>query len=315
MKSYSKTFTYSLFEKEFHVAKAVSLLNESKRDVPKEALQIHMINIEKTINIPTKKMVLSDYNAGYIVPYIVTGTIELPATIPILLTKTKDSSMYQAIINITSYCSIEKDTLGNIVDVKIDDKKLFTLLQTACIYRRWAMDDTKVSINNSFIKTAANMYAKLMYKVLDKKYAVGSIYDSIDKCHAALAYFFASYFVDSKYAKDIACNIPTLVDKRVALEYMSSIKVTSFNGFEDLILMLRDSIRGLSKLDTMHFISGFAEIWNGSAVPAIDYFPYFVHMISSAYVGANLVKDLLINSVIRTDGEDFMQGLVNIYGK
>lgn len=309
MKSFSKTFTYALFDKEFHIATALGKLTLSKCIIPKEALQVLMIAIEKTISVPTKKMVLQDYTAGYIVPIYIEDNVELPATTPIILVKAGDTTGFKAFINLTAFCTLEKDQFGVISNVKIDEKRLFALLQTASVYRRWTMNDAKVTQNNSLLKTGANIYAKLMYKVLDKEYAVGSSFSSIDPCYTALAYFFASYMADSKYARDIACSISTIVDKRAAKEYIGRVAIDSFDGFEKLIQLLKVSIPGLNKIDAMHVVGAYAHIWNGAAVPAIDFFPYFVHMIGSAYVGAAFMKDVLINSTIRTDGELFMSQL------
>lgn len=312
MKPFSSTYIYSLFEKEYHVSSAIKNLNLESCILPKDKLQLHMIAIDKTINVPIKKTVISDYEAGFLAPIYLQDNVELPTTIPILLLKTKDSSQYRALINITPYTNVDKNTFGDITDIGIDDKKLYILLQTAAIYRRWAIDSTKVTNNAAFLKICANSYANIVYKVLDKKFAIGSVYTEIDRAHIALAYFFATHLVDSKYGKDIACNIASIVDKRDAIEFAYSLPDGPFKDLNDLTNILKSNIKGLGKLDTIHLVSAFSEMWNGTAVPALEYFPYFIHMIGTAYVGAGLMKDVLINGTVRTDAEECMKMLLTV---
>jgi hypothetical protein len=182
------------------------------------------------------------------------------------------------------------------------------------------MAEEKYIVNSSLISISANMYAKLLYKVLDRRYSMGSIYSAIDISLAILAYYFADYMVGNhKYASDIAIGIPAIASNRDAVRIIEShaSKFTTnqpaFNGFEDLIALINNSFSHIPVIDPLVFMNCFAQMWNGPALPALDFLPYFAMIIFSAYIGGNIGKDLGINGVIKNDADQFMKFIFDTY--
>lgn len=317
MKLYGDTYTFFQFDKQFHIRDRVRELGLYKKPIPLEPLQIHLINIEKTVNIAIKKQVLNDFNKGLIQLFVTDADFILPTAIPVYLEATKDANKIRAIINVTSYATLKKDEFGNIESIDVNDNLLFTLMCTAWFYRKWVMDEIKFSSNLKAVKLASEMYSNLMYRVVDVKYSVGNRYCDIDATKAAIAYFFANYFVDSKYCGDIAANLSTVIDKNGAAEEakICSERYRSFGNFEGLATVLNETIGGLKNVDPMILLSEFGRLYNGAAVPALDYLPFFMMIIFSAYLTGTIGKDLAVNSVIKADAEIMIKLISEIYSK
>ncbi len=262
MKSYSETFTFKQFDRDFHIAQTMKELKAHMKIIPKEVMENQMINIEHIVNIPIKKQVMKDYRENGVVFYIVDDDFIMPSTVPIFITKNAEgASKYNAIVNITPFAKITKDQFGEISEVRIDDRKLFVLLATAWFYRKWFSDETSFYMNTKLMQVAANMYAKLAYKILDKKWSIGIDFKRIDICLFIFAYFFAYYMAgDEKRALDIATTISGLSSvtegKKVAEQITLNIKSPSspFKSFEDCIMLLNASLSDIIPIDTMVFI-------------------------------------------------------------
>ena len=316
MKSFTSTYTFSLFDKEFHIKSLIKDIRSKMNVISKEDLELSILDIEKTMNIPFKKKVLDDYNKGNIIIYTTDASFNFPATIPILIMK--DDDTIKAIINMTSFISYVKDeeTLTN--KIKLDNKKLFSYMCTAWLYKSWMIDDKPISNNGELLKVAGNMYAKFIYKVLDKRYSIGLETFAFDYCGSLSALFFAKCVAGASLQSSISTSysIPSIqnIDNTSDFIYKCNInKNTKLETFEDLCKLLNNYVPKLSKVDPIIFISEFSRIWNGSVVPAIDFFPYFAMMIFSAYIGGNIGKDLLINATAKSDITDFVKIISALY--
>ena len=314
MRLYSSTYTFSLFDKQFHLANRTSELNSHKIDIPTNVFDLHIIEIEKNMNVPIKKQVLSDFKSGAIELYVTDDQYVFPASIPILLAKSEKHKV-KAMINVTSYISFSKNNFGEITELKVSEGLLFTLLSTAWFYRNWTLNEGKFNSNVQIVKLCANMYTTIMYRVLDIKYSIGSAYEAIDQAHAVLAYFFAKYFIESKYAIDIASTIPSIVDKNTAKSTLAicESKYKEFKDFNGLISALNDVVKNQGKIDALTFVSEYGRIFNGNCIPGIDFLPYFVMMIFSAYVTGALTKDIAVSSLLREDVVTFIKLVSTLY--
>ena len=317
MRLYGETYTFSLFDKQFHIRDRARELGVHKHLIPLEPMQIHILNIEKTMNIAIKKQVLNDFNKGLIQLFTTESNFVLPTAVPVYLESTKDANKIRAIVNLSAYAKLSKDEFGNITEVGISDNLLFTLMCTAWFYRRWVLEESRFASNLKAVKTASEMYSSILYRVLDVKYSVGTRYSSIDATKAALAYFFANYFIDSKYAEDVAANLSNVVDKNGAIEEarLCAAKYKSFENFEGLAKMLNETIDGLKNVEPLIILSEFGRLYNGSAVPALDYLPFFMMIIFSAYLTGGIGKDLAINSIVKTDADMMIKLISEIYSK
>jgi hypothetical protein len=285
----------------------------------KELLELTILSIDKTINIMIKKPVLQAYRDGLLIPYITSDSFIYPATIPILMLKRQDANKYTGIINLSHCVKLTKSITGEIESVTVNDKKLFTYLCTAWLYRNWLLNPTRFTINVPILKVAADMYSRIVYKTLDRKYAIGVDYAAMDICAFILGYFFLSYQCEVKNALDIAETITNIRD-RAAIKNVSDIIRTSvdrntppFQSFNDLPKLLNDKIKNIAQINSLLLISAFSQQWQGASVPALDFFPYFAMLIFSSYIGGTVANDLGINSLIRIEGEQFMKILSEVY--
>lgn len=314
MRLYSNTYTFSLFDKQFHLIKRASEIALHKIKIPKNVMDMHTFEIEKNVSIPVKKSVLTDFNDGAIEVYLTDDDFVFPSSIPVVLRK-DDKHKIVAQINITPYASIEKDNFGEIKNITINDNLLMALMCTAWFYRRWALDETKFSSNVQIVKLCADMYAKMIFRVLKIEYSADSTFEAIDQIHAIAAYFFSSYFANSKYSVDIAKSIPSIVDKNNAVKVidLATAKVKEFKDFKDFISLINSTVKNLNNVDDLKFVSGFGKIFNGNSVPAIDFLPFFVMMMFSVYLSAGLVKDIAVTSLVKNEYDDFIKYVSLIY--
>ena len=314
MRLYSSTYTFSLFDKQYHLIKRASEIALHKIKIPKSAMDMHIFEIDKNVNIPVKKSVLTDFNSGAIEVYLTDDDFIFPSSIPVVLRK-DDTHKIVAQINLTPYASIEKDNFGEIKSITINDNLLMTLLCTAWFYRRWSLDETKFSSNVQIVKTCAEMYAKMIFRVLKFEYSADSTFEAIDQIHANAAYFFANYFATSKYASEIAKTIPSIVDKNNASKAvdLAVAKFKEFKDFKDFISLINTTVKNLNNVDDLKFVSGFGKLFNGNAAPAIDFLPFFVMLLFSTYLSGGLGKDIAVASIVKNGCDDFIKYVSLIY--
>lgn len=314
MKTFSSTYIFEMYNKATKLSEILKNINLETDTINQKLLDIHISQIDKVFNIPSKKIILNDYNNKLLIPIVTRDSVIVPSAIPaFIIPVTNNNGKYAAIINLTPFCKISRDINGVIINIDIEDKKLYSLLQFGSIYRRYYENYNKIVTNNDLIKTSANIYAKLMYKPLDKEFSVGSSYGQIDNAHALLAYFFAYNVMESKYARENAINIDVIRDKREPTELLNSIDVSQFINLDTFIsIVIKNKIKGCNKIMTRHFCNQFVKMYGGNALPAMEYFPYLAHLVTSTYVGSNLFKDVLINSILRTDISTFFTQLINI---
>jgi len=312
MKTFAETYIFNTFNKTYKVADLLKKMSLASLKVGKELLLDPITNIEKTFNIPTKKAIIADYKNDLIVPIILPEDTTMPTSIPVFIIK--QDNEFVAYVNISSYTRITKDNIKQTNSLQIDDKKLFAMLQFAWIYRKYYSKYEKINTNNDLIKISANMYAKLLYKPLDKDYSVGSSYGEIDRTQALLAYFFCNNIMGcTKYSKDLAANIPVIVDTTGAKALLQTVTIQPEENFDEFIMKhIRTNIKGCSKISTRDFLHSYARMYGGTALPSLEYFPYFAYLVSSASIGSFIFKDMLINGIIKTDGEKFLTVLNSI---
>ena len=118
MRLYGETYTFSLFDKQFHIRDRARELGVHKHLIPLEPMQIHILNIEKTMNIAIKKQVLNDFNKGLIQLFTTESNFVLPTAVPVYLESTKDANKIRAIVNLSAYAKLSKDEFGNITNYK-----------------------------------------------------------------------------------------------------------------------------------------------------------------------------------------------------
>jgi hypothetical protein len=299
----------------------VDQLKTHMKIIDKDVMHMQMIDVDRIVNIPIKKHVIKDYNDGAMVFYITDETLIMPSTIPISILKNPNNALkYNSLINITNHSKIKRDQFGGINEVIIEDKKLFVFLATAWFYRKWFMDDSAFYMNSALMRCAANIYAKMAYKVLDKKWSIGVEFSRIDKVLFIFAYFFTEYMAGNHARSiDIASSIDGLSSPsqgaKVALEVTAKIKnpKNAFTSFEDCIALLNICLTDITPIDTRTFIGAYAQHWQGSTVPGIDYLPYFAQTVFSAYIGGGLSKDIAVAQLMRNDGDTFIKLLSDLY--
>lgn len=321
MKLYSETFTYKQYDENFHISSMLKDLKNHITIVDKEVFSSKVLEIDKMVNISIKKSVMKDFDEKAIVFFVTNDDFPLPSTVPVFIVPDKTSNLrYRAIVNITGHSKISKDEFGKIESVEIENKKMFTLLATGWIYRKLFLDDSAFFINSGIVKVAANMYARLCYKILDKKWSIGVDFKRVDVAMVIFAYFFAYYVAgEPKRALDIASAIDAVTNLnegvKVARDIIKHVKDPKhpFKDFRDCIELLNKSISEIVPIDALTFIGVFAQHWQGSTVPGIDYLPYFVMTIVSSFIGAGLARDTAVLQVVRKDADTFIKMLSEVY--
>jgi len=312
---YSKTYTFGLCDKGYHIKERISDLSGHSTDIPKELLELHILDIEKTVSLPIKKAIVDAYKLGEIQMFVLDKEFAFPTAVPVILQKDKTANKVVARINVTPFSRIKIDKFGKMSELDIDKAVLVTLMSCAWFYLRWFQNETKIKANVSFIKLMANIYANVMYKIMDSKYSVGSYFESQTKMLVNSAYFFASYFTESTYARDIAKTIPAILDKDVAdkaSEEIAKLK-PQYTGFEDFIDGVNKTVRGMENVKALEYVSEFGRIYGGKIVAAIDYLPFFFMMLISAYVSGKMANDIIIQKTQAKDIDKMLKLVSSIY--
>jgi hypothetical protein len=278
--------------------------------IPEKILSDYMIQIERGTNIPMKKKVVEAFRSGKIELYLTDDKFLFPDSIPILLKRNDMTAM----INITNYSKVTRDIEGSILSIDIQQKKLLTLLTSAWFYREWSIDESKFARNSVAVRQSAMIYSKIIYKVLDREYSIGASMNSMTIVYSLFAYFFASYLAGYKHAAATATNLDMVNDKARSADYIRELSKTypSFNSFPDVISALNTSVASVKNLDALSFLSKFSIMWK-NLIGAVDFLPYFMTLVFSAYIGGDVTKDVFFNSVSKKAIDDLMAVLPAVY--
>lgn len=295
MKSISKTFLYKMLNKSNDLNGELTKINSPLNIVDLEDLNGSLDVINRKFNYLMKNKIIDDVNKGLVIPVLNESTINLPTFIPVV--GIKENSVPVSYVNLTGQAKINQDG-----SIEIDPRKLFAYLQTGTILRNISTLNWKsVDSNMTLLKDGSLAYSKLFTKVLDKMLAVNLIPLKSD----IVRYLTAKFFLVNIMGKEDGDLVKNIAYQSV---YNKTTKATLFDidinftedAYDDIEKFINNlsSLEGMSSLSIRSFLENWMKMYDSSTVLALEYYPFFLHMIFSAMVNAHINNEFIIEPLV-----------------
>lgn len=305
-KSVRDTYLYNSMNKGSYLDNNIkSILSKGKKLTPND-LQYEVSTINKYYKFSMKKSVLKAFEDGVLKPIVLPeGTTEkVSASVPFLLYGGNTIGAYVFIDNHTQY-NKTSDTYS------IDPRKLYCLLESAYIAVLIQKNYLVLARSNVILNEGAAVYAHMFIRVLNKKYAL-----NVDRrAYAKVLFLAAKFFMINilgidpgsasvfNYALKVADADSEMLVREVDQRFDEEKAYVDLSAF---ILFLRKNAylisQSLAELTLRDYLVDFVQLYQSSAIFALEHFSYFMFAIDSVILGAYLNNQAVLEDIVGKSG-------------
>lgn len=310
MKLIKDTFLFQFQDKASNLKDKMLSYTPSLDNLDLALLEDEMNTISKRFSFPLKNKIVDDVTSkNRVVPVFNKDRIKIPTFIPAYLYNYDGKVI--SIVNLTTYGAKTKEG-----EFHIDTRQLFACLQTGSIilgcYENW----NSITMNQTIVKLGALSYAKIFTKVLDKMFAI-----NLDPIKADKAKFIAAkFFLTNMLGKSNGETVNNLAystclngtTRATILSFENSLPENAYNRLDDFINAITIALEGCHTLTIRTFLDTYIKMFGISSIFALEYLPYFFHMLFSVAVGAHLNSEYLIENLIGKDLDKLYNEVANI---
>lgn len=259
-------------------------------------IQEQIIQIQKTRISPIADRVLDSFRRGDI-QLVYNKDVKMTKSLPFIIHKTRDGSAKVSIF-ISIFASLNKaeDALN------IPMKSLYILMESAYIGLQMQLHPTGVQRNTTVMRVCNYVYTQMFMRILNKEYALSLDQMTFNRVSFIISRFFLERVWELRnedYAFTYAastCLNPDVNDLRILHEEYSLAKIGSLT---ELFNFLKKQFTRMENLTIRYFIERYINMYNGTAVLAIDYLPYVFFVIINMLLGGFLVNQGSLNDIIK----------------
>ncbi len=283
---------------------AVTQIIKSGTVLNKGNLEQAFLTINKSFKYSLKQKVMDAYEQGSIILMYSPEGVKLPTALPFFLFKGNQG--VKAVVAVDIHGNMDKETK----DVTIDAKKLYVTMEAAFI----AIDNfNKVqtySKRTNIITLGSNMYANMVARCLNKKYALNVDKVKLHKVQFITAKFFIMsimQFENEEIANNYAGNVCVGANNLILQDVANMVLAEDLKDLQSLIDVLKrpELNLGMTDLTVRGFLEMFINMYHHSSVLALELFPYFVYNINSAVHGAYINNQYMLEDIIDKVGPKF----------
>ena len=311
MKSLKDSYIYKFYDPVVHIGDQIKSLDTSGDFLKLEDIEENLTVIQKRFNYSLKNQVLNDLTNGNLKLMYNKDKFNLPYSMPCFLYQDSKGKVL-SVINLNLYGVRRSRT--DLFDV--ENRALYALMQTGYIFLYSFKNWSSINMNQTILKTGCSIYSKLFTKVLDKMFAVNLNPLKGDKIRFVAAKFFLMNIMEkssSEIVDNMAYSVTTgQTAKTTLFAFSDEFKAESFTSFDLFIMELAERVDGLRNLTIREYINQFMKMYGSSTLFALDFFPFFCHMIFSSMVGAHFNSEYVIETVVGKEAEKFYNTLSSI---
>ena len=299
-KSLRESFLFNHMNEGGFIDKRLEDFKDPKKSivVTPQMIEEVMLHINKVSKYPSKLAVMDGYKNGALVPLVLQSDIpnRMPTCIPFIVNK--DHS--KALVFIDNYATLPK----NGGDIRIEHKKFYCLMESAY------MALIGIPRNSGKIaKLGSLIFAHIFTKVLNKVFALNTNRDALNRVLFVSSKYFLTCLLGMQeqstifnYALGNARAATPILMAEVDNEFTPD-RLTNISVFlETLAAKAYMFVPGFKKITTRDYVSAYAEMYGQSTILSLELFEYFMFMISSVVIGANLNNQTLLQEIIDIDG-------------
>jgi len=240
----------------------------------------------------------------------------LPAFMPITLKIDSSTGKPAAIIMLQNYYS-DRDADAKTVP-KLKPNQITGLLYGAEALKAIALKPTSFIRNESFVKGLASSYAKMLHRILDKEYGVGTELETTMIVKLAILKFFMMYVLElSDHDRIMRMCLDTLPHpfkgQRVLWSKLSSFEKDFSNPYESLtevVNLLKAITPRFEKLNVRMLFVAVNAMYGETALLALENAGYFVLQFIFTFTKSNLNNGYSFEDVFKQDTKVLEMALV-----
>jgi hypothetical protein len=304
------TFLFEYLDKSTNLRQKMISYNPTMDNLDIKLIEDDLNTIQKRFSFPLKNKVIDELHSKHrLIPIFNKDRIKIPTPIPAFLYNNNGKAV--SLVNLTNYGTKDRDG-----EFHIDTRQLFAVLQTGVValgcYENW----NAISMNQSVGKLGALIYSKIFSKVLDKMFAINLDPIKSDKVKFITAKFFLLNILGKSNGESVnniaysVCQNETT--RSTIMAFDQSLPTTAYHRLDDFINAISINVEGCHTLTFRTFIDTYIKMYHFSSIFALEYFPYFCHMLFSVAVGAHINSEYLIENLVGKDLDKFYNEVSNI---
>lgn len=311
-KSLENTFIYHHLNSSNAITNGVMKALMQGTVLKKENLEEAFMIINKNFKFPLKYQVMEEVERGDIVLIYSPNNVRIPKAMPFFLTKNKNGKVVSVVI-VDTYGKVNPEN-GN---VNIDPKKLYCMMEGAHLSKTYYHHHDEISKRSVIITNGSSIYSNMFARVLNKKYAL-----NVDKTKLHKVLFLASKFylinmlglpdsdMTTNYAlRNVIAGNPYSL--REVNELVQEEDYKDLSAFIQAISKQEVGI-GLNGLTVRGYLEQYINMYDASALLALEYFPYFMYNIIAVTNGAYINNQYILEDIVEKHGPKMYQDLVKI---
>lgn len=305
-KSVRNTYLYDSMNKGSYLDNNLkSVITKGKKLTPDD-LQYEVSTINKYYKFSMKKAVLTAFEEGILKPIVLPeGTTErVSASVPFLLYGKNTIGAYVFIDNHTQY-NKSSDTYS------IDPRKLYCLLESAYMAILIQKNHLVLARSNVILNEGAAVFAHMFIRVLNKKYAL-----NVDRRAYAKVLFLAAKFfmvnilgvepgsaIAFNYALKVADADSDMLVREVDTRFEED---NAYKNISTFIMSLKKNAylisQSLAELTLRDYLVDYVNLYQSSAIFALEHFSYFMFAVDSVILGAYLNNQAVLEDIVGKSG-------------
>jgi hypothetical protein len=240
------------------------------------------------------------------------STVRVPTCMPFFLTK-NSSGKVVAVVLVDMYGKMDPESKV----VNIDAKKLYCMIEAAYLAKVYFNNSNEIMKRNVLITDGAAIYSNMFTRVLNKKYAL-----NIDKSKLQKVLFLSSKFYlinilglqDSEMTTNYALRNVKNSNPIIIRELNNLVETEDFKDLSSFLKLLAKPELGLGMgdLSVRSYLEQFINMYDASALLALEHFAYFMYNVISVTNGAYINNQYILEDIIDRHGARMYADLLTV---
>jgi len=301
-KSLESTFIYRHLNEANGITNGIMSALKDGIVLKKENLEEAFMIINKNFKFPMKYSVMEEFEEGDIVLLYSPPNTRIPTCMPFFLTKNAQGHVI-AVVIVDIYGKMDPETKS----VNIDPKKLYCMMEAAEFARIYFHHYREISKRNVIITNGSSIYSNMFTRVLNRKYAL-----NVDKTKMHKVLFLSSKFYminllgmpDNEMTMNYAMKNCPNGNPYVLKEVNDMMKPEDYTDLSTFIKALTREELGLrlNDLTVRGYLESYINMYDASALFALEYFPYFVYNVLCVTNGAYINNQYILEDIVDKHG-------------
>ena len=297
-KTLEDCFTYRMYNHNNKIANNIVKMLKEGTIIKKENLEEFFIVVNKNYKFPLKYRVLEEFKNGDIILVFPPGNLKLPTSMPFFLTMNQGRPC--AVVNMGLYGTMNPETK----DVTIDFKKLYTIMESAYMAKDYTINPDRYR-NNNVVLQECNTFANIFIRPLNKKYSLNISPNKMQLILYLTSVFYLKNILGVKNAESI---------KGDAMKGIRNVNPQYIEGYEDYLfeedfkdistfieaLKKRELNLGMDDLTVRGYMEQYINMYDASALFALESFQYYIHMVNAVNKSAYLNNQYILEDLVNT---------------